>query len=450
MKLDDRQTSGIGSAENILHSAQNPSKIAVLELSTRACKLIIANVRRLQQGFKWEAFDNSVDLTDMGQLLNQEDAIPWNDFKRQVLPQIRRKLILVRKEQVDQLYCVGTAALRKATNRAEILKNIKEELGLNVRILSQEEEAEATLEGYLWNQCTQSTENTGNIVLIDQGGGSTELTGFSAAFQILDVDSSTNFPIGTTTAIHDFLAKHEKRASLFHCLERSPLLHQDQIALATKPLQKYHFKRLIGVGSAITKATNKKGNKNQHGTPLDREKLESQRQYLRQKLSSCFLTVEELSTYLETKKSAASYKKIQEDLVWYFGLGMYLQMMDQLGVTELIVNGVGLRYGICRKYLQRIYLERGTRNTREQDTTSISKIDGLAEGTVRAGKIAGINPRFGLFVQLTPAHTGLVHIRHLRKKGIPLRKFSRGKQIQIQIKQIKCRDGKLHFNLELL
>ena len=55
-----------------------PSQRLVLELSTRACKLVIANLEKLTGGL-WSAFEN--DANDTGHLLDQNNYLHWDLFE---------------------------------------------------------------------------------------------------------------------------------------------------------------------------------------------------------------------------------------------------------------------------------------------------------------------------------------------------------------------------------
>jgi exopolyphosphatase/pppGpp-phosphohydrolase len=93
------------------------------------------------------------------------------------------------EKQVDILYTVATAAYRTANNRNEIIELIKNECGINVKILSKKEEAIATLTGFIF--CKDESvkiDPTLNYLMIDQGGGSTELSLFRSN-EIIDTYS---------------------------------------------------------------------------------------------------------------------------------------------------------------------------------------------------------------------------------------------------------------------
>ena len=71
--------------------------------------------------------------------------------------------------RVEQLRCVGTEALRLASNRAEMCSAARAILGAELEIISGDEEARLTFDGVRWRY------PEGPLAIVDIGGGSMEL-----------------------------------------------------------------------------------------------------------------------------------------------------------------------------------------------------------------------------------------------------------------------------------
>jgi exopolyphosphatase/guanosine-5'-triphosphate,3'-diphosphate pyrophosphatase len=71
---------------------------------------------------------------------------------------------------VQNLRCVGTSALREARNSSDFISDAKETAGLEIEVISGEKEAALTELGVL-----SGFNKTGPVVIVDMGGGSTEL-----------------------------------------------------------------------------------------------------------------------------------------------------------------------------------------------------------------------------------------------------------------------------------
>ncbi len=97
---------------------------------------------------------------------------------------------------IDELHPFATATIRDAANRTEILSRVKEELNLDIEIISGEEEAKLAFIG------ASSSVEVSRGVLTDIGGGSSEVV-------IIDqnkVIKSTSLSIGSLSAFNDYVS----------------------------------------------------------------------------------------------------------------------------------------------------------------------------------------------------------------------------------------------------
>lgn len=97
---------------------------------------------------------------------------------------------------IDELHPFATATIRDAANRTEILSRVKEELDLDIEIISGEEEAKLAFIG------ASSSVEVSRGVLTDIGGGSSEVV-------IIDqnkVIKSTSLSIGSLSAFNDYVS----------------------------------------------------------------------------------------------------------------------------------------------------------------------------------------------------------------------------------------------------
>lgn len=88
---------------------------------------------------------------------------------------------------LDNLYVIATASFRNVENTAEIIKKIQDQTGLNVQVLSGEEEAMCDFNGARHN------EDMEEGMVLDIGGGSTELVPFSGDH----VNHAVSIPLGS-------------------------------------------------------------------------------------------------------------------------------------------------------------------------------------------------------------------------------------------------------------
>lgn len=63
----------------------------------------------------------------------------------------------------------------------------------------------------------------------------------------------------------------------------------------------------------------------------------------------------EQASWLNPKENMA-YTALEKQLHTYLGLSMLLTIAQQGGVSEIVVNGVGMRYGLCAQLLNQYSL----------------------------------------------------------------------------------------------
>lgn len=78
------------------------------------------------------------------------------------------------KQDCGQVYPFATASLRAASNAHEVIGRIRDELGLSIDLIPGEREAELTFCSF-----RQSYPDFNRGILLDMGGGSTEVIGFA-------------------------------------------------------------------------------------------------------------------------------------------------------------------------------------------------------------------------------------------------------------------------------
>lgn len=94
---------------------------------------------------------------------------------------------------VKHLKACATSAMRDARNAADILKKVKTETGIDIHVISGQDEASFIYENHIAENMTKEE----SYLYIDVGGGSTELTFFSDGKLI----AKESFNIGTIRLI---------------------------------------------------------------------------------------------------------------------------------------------------------------------------------------------------------------------------------------------------------
>lgn len=106
-----------------------------------------------------------------------------------IIKTIKSYKLLLDVYEVKHLKACATSAMRDAANAAEIIKKIKSETGIDIKVVSGQEEASIIYENHFADYLNKNE----SYLYIDVGGGSTELTFFSDGKMIF----KESFNIGT-------------------------------------------------------------------------------------------------------------------------------------------------------------------------------------------------------------------------------------------------------------
>lgn len=142
-------------------------RIAVVDIGTNSVRLLVglANGRRIESILFQDG-----RITRLGEGLAENGQISRGAVDRTVSV-LSEYAGHIRSYAPDRVLYVGTSALRQAANREEVLARFEREAGVQVRIISGEEEAALTYRGALLDL----DETRGPFLVIDIGGGSSEL-----------------------------------------------------------------------------------------------------------------------------------------------------------------------------------------------------------------------------------------------------------------------------------
>lgn len=170
---------------------------AALDLGTNNCRLLVA--RPSPDGFRViDAFSRIVRLGEglsrTGRL--SEEAIRRTIDALRICSRKMRRRLVVRSRHV------ATEACRRAANCDQFLRRVRNETGIDLEIISTDEEAHLALAGC--SPLLEGTEPRG--LVFDIGGGSTELiwTSFDAGRKPNGLLETLSLPIGVITLAERF------------------------------------------------------------------------------------------------------------------------------------------------------------------------------------------------------------------------------------------------------
>lgn len=140
-------------------------KIAVIDIGTNTVLLLIAQIN---EG-KIETLSHAQRTPRLGKNIDAEGIIGKPAFMR-VLEVMKEYKKIIEDHNPDKIVAFGTSVLRDVQNKEEFLNFIKAETGIEIEILESSQEAYWGYRGAI-----SGIHEDGNIMVIDIGGGSTEI-----------------------------------------------------------------------------------------------------------------------------------------------------------------------------------------------------------------------------------------------------------------------------------
>ena len=141
-------------------------RLAGIDIGTLTCRLLIAD---LTSGHSLKELQSERRILRLGEGVDQTKRLSPAAMDR-VIHCLQEWRSVIESYQVEATAVVATSAVRDASNRAEFLARVKAECGLEVELISGEEEARRTLLGIRSGLPIGVTD----ILALDIGGGSTE------------------------------------------------------------------------------------------------------------------------------------------------------------------------------------------------------------------------------------------------------------------------------------
>jgi exopolyphosphatase/guanosine-5'-triphosphate,3'-diphosphate pyrophosphatase len=235
-----------------------------------------------------------------------------------IIKTIKAYKLLLDVYDVKHLKACATSAMRDAANANEIIKKVKSEAGIEIQIVSGQEEASLIYENHIAENMTDDE----SYLYIDVGGGSTELTFFSDGKLVF----KASFNIGTIR-----LLKNQVNEATWDEMK-------EFIIQKTKG---YHHVTAIGSGGNINKIFSL--SKRKEGKPLTLDLL---REYYKE--FSAMSLAQRISMY-----------KLREDRadVIVPALLIYINIMRWADAQEIFVPKIGLADGLVHTLYEEVRLK---------------------------------------------------------------------------------------------
>ena len=288
-------------------------KYAAIDIGTNAARLLVGEVISKDQSF----FIKKISYTRIPLRLGEDVFESGKVSKNKIddfLKTMKAFKLISEIFDVQEIRAVSTSAMREATNADKIIDSIKEETGIKLEIISGDEEASLIFSNFFAMELDLSVP----FVVIDVGGGSTELSVFENGEKI----ASKSFNVGTLRIL-----KGKSDASVWENIHDWILKYVD--------LSSEH--QIFGTGGNINKAHKMLGYS--YDEPIGLVEMKE----LRDKLAR--LTIDERIDQFQMKPDRAD--------VIVPALDIFSYILNEIGANSLMVPKVGLADGMIYEMYHR-------------------------------------------------------------------------------------------------
>jgi exopolyphosphatase/guanosine-5'-triphosphate,3'-diphosphate pyrophosphatase len=166
-------------------------RVAAVDIGSYSVRLTVAD---LKDG-KLRIVKEKGRITSLAEGLKETGRLR-EDRMEETLRVLKEYVEEMRRLGVEKVMAVGTEALRRAKNAEEFLRRLRESLGLEVKVISPEEEGRLA-----FLAASYSLRLKGHLLVVDQGGGSTEFV-FGRG---LEPEEVISLPVGIVNLTERFL-----------------------------------------------------------------------------------------------------------------------------------------------------------------------------------------------------------------------------------------------------
>jgi exopolyphosphatase/guanosine-5'-triphosphate,3'-diphosphate pyrophosphatase len=327
----------------------NPGRIAAIDIGSNSVRQIVADV----------APDGAIRVVDemrasprLGAGLT-EGGVLAEDAMRAAVDKVAHMVTLAQQLGASKIEAVATSAVRDAMNARDFVELVREHTGVNVRVLSGQEEALLAFRSAL----AHFDLGDSRAAVMDIGGGSLEL---ALSVQGL-LERLESFPFGALRLTDDFLEEPIRRRSV-----KKLRKHVREHLRARLRARDWRRARLIGSGgtfttlAAISLARQAVSTaETVHGTRIPRSELEHILEALQE------MTLSE-------RRNMPGLSAARADII-VAGLAVAAEVLDRLDAPELLVSAYGIREGLLLETARIAPPAPGTGDARERSVQRLAE-----------------------------------------------------------------------------
>lgn len=303
-------------------------EIASIDIGSNTVRLLILQA---DSNGRFRQVESIRTITRLGEGMESEKRLPEKRMQA-TLAALAGFRDRCRKRGPIPIHAVATSAVREAANRDEFLRRVLESTGIEVEVISWEEEARLTLEGVFWKLPLENKK----VLVFDIGGGSTEFI-LAKGKNICEVCGTS---LGTVRLTEKFISRHPVDPGEYSTLEN---FLNEELGRVQEKLSQFAPEVWVGTAGTVTTLAALDANV----FPYDPEKIHGS--------VLPFSRILELQNELRGKGLAERLQlkpleKGREDLI-VAGTAIVLATMRAFDCDLLTVSEYSLREGIALKAL---------------------------------------------------------------------------------------------------
>jgi exopolyphosphatase/guanosine-5'-triphosphate,3'-diphosphate pyrophosphatase len=326
-------------------------RLAGIDLGSNSIRLIVAEV--MPESADYRVLDDHKETTRLAHGLTASHRLAPEAMAHS-LDALRRMKALVDAHQIEHLEAIATSAVREAVNGQEFLQLVKQQLGLEIEVITPEEEGRLS---FLSAQRRFDLHDQ-HVLLFDLGGGSGELV-FAANGVVEDIHS---LPIGSVR-MTEACIQHDPPSAreLKEVRKRLKKLLAERM-----PVAAFRPHLMIGAGGTFTALANislrMRGleRRGVGGYEMTRAQVRHVLDYL------SYLP-------LAARRSVPGLNPDRADII-VAGLAVIERIMKWMQVNRLVIHDQGVRDGLLLRMIEKYFGKRKVETATEDPEAQLQAV----------------------------------------------------------------------------
>jgi len=307
----------------------SPRRSAFIDVGTNTVLCLIADMRETG---RFRVLDDRAEIAGLGRGVDQTGLISAQG-EAHTLAVLQGYREHCQNLGVEEIFAVGTSALRDARNSAEVRARLRKRLGFEIRVISGDQEA-----AYSFLAVQRGLSLTGELLVIDIGGGSTELIRGNAA----GLSEAVSVNLGSVRLTERFL--HSDPVGVEELAEMTRAIDRELGPLRGRFANSDTALTLVGIAgtfttlAAVAKKMARYSHTEVHGSRLRLAEVRRQICLFQEKS-------------IEERKSIAGMEPKRADVI-LAGACLNERIMTLFHVDSVVVSDQGVRYGLLYERAQ--------------------------------------------------------------------------------------------------